>query len=155
MSCLLCIMNFYHIARRSLKFIISVLRSFVRQFLEHCREIDRENSWVLHRGNANSQSAIIIREVLIKPSTNTFSTSSVFIWYATVWLYLISKVEIACSLSPFYVQNSIKENSLRILKAFHRNDFKSYFNNWKKRWKKCIVVGGDYFREENSLKFDQ
>jgi len=39
----------------------------------------------------------------------------------------------------------IRTESLRALKAIPKIDFNNCFENWKKRWHKCIVSGGEYF----------
>lgn len=78
------------------------------------------------------------------------SISFVFTWYGNVQIFIISTAEIIC----FDSIHLIKENSLRILKKFYKNDFKAYFDDRKKRCQKCIAVWRDYF-EEDAIHFDQ
>jgi hypothetical protein len=45
----------------------------------------------------------------------------------------------------------IEENSTRDLRAIPQNKFQDAFQNWKKRWERCIKSGGGYFEGD---KFD-
>jgi DNA-binding transcriptional regulator GbsR (MarR family) len=42
------------------------------------------------------------------------------------------------------------KNSLRDLRAIPQNTFQDAFQNWKKRWKRCIDSGGKYFEQDKS-----
>jgi hypothetical protein len=44
----------------------------------------------------------------------------------------------------FQTIEEIEENSLQDLRAIPQNAFQ----NWKKRWKRCIESGGEYFEED-------
>ncbi|KYM93361.1 hypothetical protein ALC53_00298 [Atta colombica] len=43
------------------------------------------------------------------------------------------------------MNNEIKTESLRTLKATPKIDFNNCFEDWKKHWQKCIVARGEYF----------
>ena len=45
----------------------------------------------------------------------------------------------------------IEENSIWDLCAISQNTFQDAFQNWKKRWERCIKSGGEYFEGD---KFD-
>lgn len=53
----------------------------------------------------------------------------------------------------------IKTESLRVLKEIPKSEYQECFEDWKKRWHKCIISGGDYFEgyhidvDENSGYF--
>ena len=42
----------------------------------------------------------------------------------------------------------IEENSIRDHRAIPRNTFQDAFQNWEKRWARCIKSGGEYFEGE-------
>ena len=42
-----------------------------------------------------------------------------------------------------------KTESLRELKDIPKSAYQKYFEDWKKRWHKCIISEGDYFKGEN------
>ena len=54
----------------------------------------------------------------------------------------------------FSTIEEIKTASLKELKAIPQNDHQKYFNDWKKRWHKCIISNGDYFEGDN-INIDQ
>lgn len=39
----------------------------------------------------------------------------------------------------------IKTESKKVLKAIPEKDFSDCFEDWKNRWKKCVLSDGDYF----------
>ena len=39
----------------------------------------------------------------------------------------------------------VQAKSKKALKAIPENEFNKCFDDWKKRWHKCIISGGDYF----------
>jgi hypothetical protein len=45
----------------------------------------------------------------------------------------------------FQTIEEIEENSLWDLHTIPQNVFQDAFQNWKKRWKRCIDSGGEYF----------
>ena len=48
----------------------------------------------------------------------------------------------------------IQAESKKALEANPEIEFNKCFDNWKKRWQKCIISGGDYF-EEDEIDFDK
>ena len=51
----------------------------------------------------------------------------------------------------FQTVEKIEENSIRDLRAVPQNTFQDAFQEWKKRWERCIKSGGEYFEGD---KFD-
>ncbi|KYN22666.1 hypothetical protein ALC57_04927 [Trachymyrmex cornetzi] len=49
----------------------------------------------------------------------------------------------------FATIEEIKATSLEELKAIPKSAFQKCFDDWKKRWHKCIVSEGDYFEGDN------
>ena len=43
----------------------------------------------------------------------------------------------------------IEHKTVRTLKAIPTDDFSACFEDWRKRWHKCIVVGADYFMRDD------
>jgi len=48
---------------------------------------------------------------------------------------------------------AIKQKSLEALMAIQKIDFQKGFEEWVKRWHKCIKADGDYFEGDN-LNFE-
>ncbi|KYN14915.1 hypothetical protein ALC57_12869, partial [Trachymyrmex cornetzi] len=51
----------------------------------------------------------------------------------------------------FATIEEIKAASLEELKAIPKSAFQKCFDDWKKRWHKCIVSQGDYFEGDNII----
>ena len=49
----------------------------------------------------------------------------------------------------FATIEEIKTESLRELKDIPKNVYQKCFEDWKKRWYKCIISEGDYFEGDN------
>ena len=49
----------------------------------------------------------------------------------------------------FQTVEETEENSTRDLRAIPQNTFQDAFQNWKKRWERCIKSGGGYFEGHN------
>ena len=54
----------------------------------------------------------------------------------------------------FSTIEEIKTVSLKELKAIPQSDYQKCFDDWKKRWHRCIISNGDYFEEDN-INIDQ
>ncbi|XP_055326361.1 protein GVQW3-like [Sitodiplosis mosellana] len=59
--------------------------------------------------------------------------------------WLFSKLKRPLRGHCFDTIDQIKAESKKVLKAIPANDFLGCFEDWKKRWHKCIASGGDYF----------
>ena len=49
----------------------------------------------------------------------------------------------------FATIEEIKTESLRQLKVIPKSAYQKCFEDWKKRWHKCIISEGDYFEGDN------
>ena len=49
----------------------------------------------------------------------------------------------------FTAIDDIKSASLNQIKAIPKIEFEKRFEDWKKRWHKCIISNGDYFKGDN------
>ena len=59
--------------------------------------------------------------------------------------WLFSKLKRPLGGHRYDSNEEIKVESKKVLKAIPEIDFKNCFEDWKKRWHKCIVSDGDYF----------
>jgi hypothetical protein len=50
----------------------------------------------------------------------------------------------------FFEHAKIKENAIRELRAVTERAFQEAFQQWKKRWERCIAGRGDYFEEDSA-----
>ena len=63
--------------------------------------------------------------------------------------FLFPKIKRTLKGRRFTDIDDIKSASLKELKALPKIEFKKCFEDWKKRWHKCIISNGDYFEGDN------
>jgi transposase len=63
--------------------------------------------------------------------------------------FLFPKLKIDLKGRRFQTIEEIQENAIRELRAITESAFQKAFQQWKKRWGRCIASRGDYF-EGNS-----
>ena len=59
--------------------------------------------------------------------------------------FLFPKIKRTLNGRRFTAIGDIKSASLKELKAIPKIEFEKCFEDWKKRWHKCIISNGDYF----------
>jgi hypothetical protein len=52
--------------------------------------------------------------------------------------------------SVFFEHAEIQENAIRELRAIPESVFQEAFQQWKKRWERCIANRGDYFEGDSA-----
>jgi len=50
----------------------------------------------------------------------------------------------------FFEHAEIQENAIRELRAITESAFQEAFQQWKKRWERCIASRGDYFEGDSA-----
>jgi hypothetical protein len=50
----------------------------------------------------------------------------------------------------FFEHAEIQENAITELRAITESAFQEAFQQWKKRWERCIVSRGDYFEGDSA-----
>ena len=63
--------------------------------------------------------------------------------------FLFPKIKRTLKGRRFTAIDDIKSASLKELKAIAKIEFEKCFEDWKKRWHKCIISNGDYFEGDN------
>ncbi|KYN13720.1 hypothetical protein ALC57_14084 [Trachymyrmex cornetzi] len=91
------------------------------------------------------ETALILREFFAKNSTHIVPQPPYSPDLAPCDFWLFPKLKRPLRGHRFESIEEIKRESLRALKAIPINDFLACFEEWKKRWHKCIVSEGEYF----------
>jgi hypothetical protein len=52
--------------------------------------------------------------------------------------------------SVFFEHAEIQENAIRERRTITENAFKEAFQQWKKRWERCVASIGDYFEGDGA-----
>ena len=63
--------------------------------------------------------------------------------------FLFPKIKRTLKGRRFTAIDDIKRASLKELKAILKIEFEKCFEDWKKRWRKCIISNGGYFEGDN------
>lgn len=127
------------------EYYLSVMRRLREAIRKKRSDLWQNNSWFLHHDNAPSHTARIIRDFLAKNSTHIVPQPPYSPDLAPCDFWLFNKLKRPLRGHRFESIEEIKRESLRELKAIPTIDYNNCFEDWKIRWHKCIVSGGDYF----------
>ena len=106
---------------------------------------------MLYHDNAPAHASLLIREFLTKHETTVVPQPPYSPDLAPTDFFLFPKLKSSLKGRRFQTVEEIEENSIRDLRAIPQNTFQDAFQNWKKRWARCIKSGGMYFEGD---KFD-
>ncbi|PNF37233.1 hypothetical protein B7P43_G00377 [Cryptotermes secundus] len=109
----------------------------------------KNNSWLLHHDNAPAHTSLLVREFLAKNNTVTMPQPPYSPDMAPCDFFLFPKIKRTLKGRRFTSIDDIKSASLKELKAIPKIEFEKCFDDWKKRWCKCIISNGDYFEGDN------
>ena len=99
----------------------------------------------MHHDNAPAHTSLLVREFLAKNNTVTMPQHPYSPDIAPCDFFLFPKIKRTSKARCFTAIDDIKSASLKELKV----EFEKYFEDWKKRWHKCIISNGDYFEGDN------
>lgn len=136
------------------EYYLGVMKHLRESIRKKRPELWRNNSWFLHHDNAPSHTAIVIRQFLAKNQTNTVPQAPYSPDMAPCDFFLFSRLKKPLRGHRFDSIEEIKENSLKALKEISEHEYNRCFEDWKNRWNKCIVSGGEYF-EGDEINLDE
>lgn len=117
-------------------------------------ELWADNSWYLHHENASAHTALILREHFAKNSTNIVPQPPYSPDLAPCDFWLFPKLNRLLRGHRFESIEEIERESVRVLNAIPESDYSNCFEDWKKRWHKCIASSGEYF-EGNEINLEE
>jgi len=103
----------------------------------------------LHHDNAPAHTSLLVREFLTKNNTVMMSQLPYLPDLAPCDFFLFSKIKRTLKGRRFASIDEIKSASLKELKTISKPEFQSCFEEWKKRWHKCVISNTDYFDGDN------
>lgn len=109
----------------------------------------QNNSWLLHHDNAPAHTSLLVRGFLAKNNTVMMPQPPYSPDMAPCDFFLFPKIKKTLKGLRFGSMDNIKSASLKELKAITKIEFQKCFEDWKKRWHKCIISSGDYFEGDN------
>ena len=108
-------------------------------------EMWENQTWILHHDNAPVHASLLIRSYPTKHQTSVVPHPSYFPDSAPADSFLFPKLKTTLKGRRFQTIEEIQENATRELRAITESAFQEAFQQWKKRWERCIASRGDYF----------
>lgn len=131
------------------EYYLGVMRRLREAIRKKRPDLWRDNSWFLHHDNAPSHTALIIRDHFAKTATHIVPQPPYSPDLAPCDFWLFPKLKRPLRGHRFESIEEIERESLRVLKALPENDYAACFEDWKNRWNRCILSGGDYFEGDD------
>ena len=131
------------------KYYLQVQRRLREVIRKKRPDLWKNKSWLLHHDNAPAHTSLLVREFLAKNNTVTMPHSPYSPDMAPCNFFLFPKIKRTLKGRRFTAIDDIKSASLKKLKAIPKIEFEKCFEDWKKRWHKCIISNGDYFEGDN------
>ncbi|UYV69556.1 hypothetical protein LAZ67_6003957 [Cordylochernes scorpioides] len=107
----------------------------------------QNNEWILHVGIARPHTAHVVLQFLAKHSTIQIPHPPYSPDLAPNDFFLYPKLKMNLKGRKFDNVDMIQAESKATLRNLSKSDFISCFDNWKKRWNRCIEAGGAYFEK--------
>ncbi|CAK9833986.1 Protein GVQW3 [Anthophora retusa] len=107
------------------------------------------NSWILHHDNAPAHNAILIREFLTKNNTNTIQQPSNSPDLAPRDFFLFNRLKKPLRGTRYSTREEVMTKSKTALMDIPKIEYQRCFEDWIKRWRKCIAVDGEYFEGDH------
>jgi len=129
-----------------------------QKFLAHLRdcvcskkpEFWENQTWMLHHDNAPAHTSLLISSYLAKHQTSVVPHPPYSPDLSPADFFLFSKLKITLKGCHFQTIEEIQENAIRGLCAIAVSVFQGAFQQWQKRWERCIGSRGDYFEGDSA-----
>ena len=113
-------------------------------------ELWEYQTWMLHHDNTPAHSSLLFRSYLAKHQTSVVPHPPYSPYVASADFFLFPKLKTTLKGRRFQTMEEIQENAVRELRAITESAFQEAFQQWKKRWGRCIASRGDYFEEDSA-----
>lgn len=131
------------------EYYLEVMRRLREAIRKKRPDLWKNNSWLLHHDNAPAHSSLLVRNFLAKNNTVVMPQPPYSPDMAPCDFFLFPKLKRPMKGRRFSSIEEIKAESLRMLKDMPKSEYQECFEDWKKRWHKCIISGGDYFEGDH------
>ena len=119
------------------------LREAIRQ---KRTELWKNQSWILHHDNTPAHTSMLVREFLAKNKTVIMPQPPYSLDLTPADFFLFPKLKTQMKGKRFATIEEIKEISKQQLLAIPTSAFQKCFEDWKNRWRMCIISEGGYFK---------
>ena len=128
------------------------LREAIRQ---KCPDLWKNKNWLLHHDNARVHTSLLVRKFLAKNNKLMMPQPPYSPDLAYCDFFLFPKRKRPMKGQRYATIEEIKATSKEELNKITKNDFLKCFEDWKKRWHKCIIADGNYFEGDEIDIFEK
>ena len=104
----------------------------------------------MQHDNSPAHASLLIRSYLAKHQTFVVPHPPYSPDLAPADFFLFPKIKTTLKGRRFQTTEEIQENAIRELRAITENALQEAFQQWKKRWERCIASRGDYFEGDSA-----
>jgi len=105
---------------------------------------------MLHHDNAPAHASLLIRSYPAKHQTYVVPHPPYSPDSPPADFFLLPKLKTTLKGRRFQTIEKIQENAIRKLPAITEGAFQEAFQQWKKRWERCIACRGDYIKSDSA-----
>jgi len=113
-------------------------------------ELWENKTWMLHHDNKPAHASLLIRSYLAEHQTSVVPHPPYSLDLAPADFFLFPKIKTTLKERRFQTTEEIRRNAMRELRAIIGSAFQEAFQQWKKRWERCIVSRGGYFEGDSA-----
>ncbi|GAB1860480.1 Histone-lysine n-methyltransferase setmar-like protein [Camponotus japonicus] len=136
------------------QYYLEVMRRLREAIRKKRPNLWKDNSWLLHHDNAPAHTSLLVSSFLAKTNTIIMPQPPYSPDLAPCDFFLFPKLKRPMKGRRFATIEEIKTASLKELEDIPKSAFQKCFEDWKKRWHKCIISEGDYF-EGDKINIDE
>jgi hypothetical protein len=107
-------------------------------------ELWREQTWLLHHEKAPSHTSFHTQQFLAKNKMAVIPHPPYSHDLAPCKFFLFPKMKLKLKGQRFDNNEEIQPESQRVLDTLTKEDFQEAFQKWRRRWYRCLHVGGNY-----------
>ena len=122
-----------------------VLRRLREDIWQKRPELWRAGNWLLYDDNAPSHRALVTREFLAHNSIIALPYLPYSPDLAPCNFFLFLKMKLQLKGRRFHRVEKIQWESHNVLGMLREQDFQHEFQQWQRRWDRCVAAQGDYF----------
>lgn len=105
--------------------------------------------WILHHDNAPAHTSLVVREFLARSSITVTDHPPYSPDLAPCDFFLFPKCKMVLRGRHLGDVEAIKAETTRQLNSITTEDFQQCYQQWKRRWQKCISSQGEYFEGDH------
>jgi hypothetical protein len=131
-------------------YYLEVLKRLRKQVRRKCPELWRNQDWLLHHENAQAHTALSVQRFLVAKNMAVVPHLSYLPDLAPCDFFLFPRMKSKLKGRRLQDVTEIQEQSLKVLQAIPKSQFQRCFQQWQKRWTRCINSEGKYFEGDSN-----